>query len=98
MKHLHLELKVCEGCGILWLRRKQNGTTGELHGSGRSEGNYCAGCVRRLAYFPVSGKRGGGRPRTKRPMPALGRNSGCPAAYGSRSTAAGRGTSQAGAR
>lgn len=97
MKHLHLELKICEGCGILWLRPKQSGTTHDVRGEGHAEGNYCVGCVCRLASFPVSGKRGGGRPRTKRTT-ALGRTRGCAMAYGGRSSAAGRGTSQAGAR
>ena len=54
MKYLLLELKICEGCGTLWLRRK------ELPEA------YCAGCTQRLAGFPApSGKRPGGRPRTR---------------------------------
>lgn len=63
MKYVHLELKVCEGCGMLWLRRKQ------------LDGNYCAGCNRRLANYPARpNKRGGGRPRT-----STRRNRGCAA-------------------
>jgi hypothetical protein len=54
MNYVHLELKVCEGCGMLWLRLN------------KMDGNYCAGCVVRLAGFPTSaGKRGGGRPLTR---------------------------------
>ena len=53
MKYLRLELKVCEGCGTLWLR-------GELEPS-----VYCTACTTRLASFPPTrGKHGGGRPRT----------------------------------
>jgi hypothetical protein len=65
MMYMHLELKVCEGCGMLWLRRKQ------------MDGNYCAGCVARLASFPTPGKHAGGRPRTST---AVRRNRGCAAA------------------
>ncbi|HEY4381220.1 MAG TPA: hypothetical protein VGN01_12795 [Acidobacteriaceae bacterium] len=53
MKHLCLELKVCEGCGVLWLRRELEKEI------------YCNPCAIRLADFPpVRMKRGGGRPRT----------------------------------
>ena len=53
MKYLRLELKVCEGCGVLWLRR------------GIENGVYCTTCTARLASFPpVTAKRPGGRPRT----------------------------------
>lgn len=55
MMHLRLELKICEGCGALWLR------------TGVSDGPYCARCKGRLAGFPAArGKRGGGRPRLAR--------------------------------
>jgi hypothetical protein len=40
MKDFRVELKVCEGCGALWLR-----TTGH--------GNYCRGCSQRLSDFPA---------------------------------------------
>lgn len=52
MKYLHVELKVCEGCGALWLR------------SETLEGVYCAPCARHLAGFPPSRPlHPGGRPR-----------------------------------
>jgi hypothetical protein len=50
MNYLRLTLKVCEGCGALWLRRSIDGV-------------YCAPCVRQLSYFPSArGKHAGGRP------------------------------------
>src|SRR6185437_5705082 len=36
MKYLLLELKICEGCGMLWLRRKEPAAP------------YCSGCIHRL--------------------------------------------------
>jgi len=55
MKYLHVELKVCEGCGALWLRM------------GVNDGVYCTPCGSRLAIFPAAkGKHGGGRPRLAR--------------------------------
>lgn len=55
MKYLHLELKVCEGCGALWLR------------TGVKDGAYCARCAATLSVFPAAkGKRAGGRPRLAR--------------------------------
>ena len=54
MKYLRLELKVCEGCGALWLRREIEPSV------------YCTTCTTRLASFPPTrSKRGGGRPRTR---------------------------------
>ncbi len=55
MKHLLVELKICEGCGVLWLR------------SGIMDGVYCSGCSLRLSKFPERRKRPGGRPRLARP-------------------------------
>jgi hypothetical protein len=53
MKYLRLELKVCESCGVLWLRRDVETNV------------YCTSCATRLANFPpVAQKRPGGRPRT----------------------------------
>ena len=43
---LRLELKVCESCGVLWLRKCAG------------DGVYCVGCKRRLADFPAP-RRGG---------------------------------------
>jgi hypothetical protein len=52
MKYFCLELKVCEGCGALWLR------TGHL------DGVYCKGCSQQLVSFPAAkGRHPGGRPR-----------------------------------
>jgi hypothetical protein len=42
---LRLELKVCEGCGGLWVRRQ-----------GRSN-PYCVGCSERLMDFPKRSRR-----------------------------------------
>jgi hypothetical protein len=42
---LRLELKVCEGCGGLWVRRQ-----------GRSN-PYCVGCSQRLSDFPQRSRR-----------------------------------------
>jgi hypothetical protein len=76
MNYLHLELKVCEGCGMLWIRRIE------------LDSNYCAGCTSRLVNFPVPvGRHGGGRPRTEGPRAprrrtrtSTRRNRGCSAA------------------
>jgi len=51
MRDITLELKICEGCGSLWVRH---------YGQ---EQPYCAGCKRKLADFPLRGHR---RPRAKR--------------------------------
>lgn len=51
MKYLRLELKVCEGCGALWLR------------TGVWDGVYCSLCALQLSDFPLpKGKHAGGRP------------------------------------
>jgi hypothetical protein len=55
MNDRHVELKVCEGCGVLWLRQ------------GAKDGVYCAACVMQLSAFPnARSKRPGGRPRLAR--------------------------------
>jgi hypothetical protein len=41
MTYLRMDLKVCEGCGALWLR------------AGVDAGVYCKGCACRLAEFPA---------------------------------------------
>ena len=41
MNCLRMDLKVCEGCGALWLR---------VYGT---DGVYCRGCVKKLAEFPA---------------------------------------------
>ncbi len=56
MNYLRMDLKVCEGCGALWLR------TGAL------EGVYCRSCRARLAEFPAArGRRAPLGPRRRRP-------------------------------
>jgi len=46
MNGLRMELKVCEGCGALWLR------------AGIESGVYCKTCARKLAEFPpAKGRR-----------------------------------------
>ena len=42
MNNLCMELKVCEGCGALWLR------------AGKISGVYCRTCATRLAEFPAA--------------------------------------------
>lgn len=60
MRYLRVEVKICEGCGALWLRNVV------------SDGVYCSECVVRLAAFPLAtGKRPGGRPSTGRPRRRL---------------------------
>lgn len=56
MNYLPLDLKVCEGCGALWLRM------------GSADGIYCRGCVRHLARFPEPRTKhaGGRKPRLAR--------------------------------
>jgi hypothetical protein len=50
MKYLRMDLKVCEGCGSLWLRTET------------SNGVYCHSCALRLADFPApKGKSRAGR-------------------------------------
>ena len=44
---VRMELKVCEGCGTLWVRPSTQETV------------YCAGCSRLLAEFPAPRKRKG---------------------------------------
>lgn len=50
MNCLRVELKICEGCGVLWLR------------TGVGDGVYCHKCVFQLSEFPAArGKHAGGR-------------------------------------
>jgi len=51
MNDLHMDLKVCEGCGALWVR------------AGAAEGVYCRNCLAKLADFPVA--RGRRKPLNK---------------------------------
>lgn len=58
MDNNSVQLKVCEGCGALYLRE-----TAERNGA------FCPGCKRRLSAFPAAGKRQ--RPKWKpRPRPS----------------------------
>jgi hypothetical protein len=45
MEDVRVELKVCEGCGGLWLRARE--------GEAEKHGAYCSNCVRWLAEFPA---------------------------------------------
>lgn len=54
MKHFRVELKVCEGCGALWLRSQNHGV-------------YCRICALRLSEFPAPrGRSRAGRKRKLR--------------------------------
>lgn len=57
MKEFRVELKVCEGCGGLWLRARGVEATGG--------GAYCSSCVQWLAEFPEP-KRGQARNEAQR--------------------------------
>jgi hypothetical protein len=57
MKEFRVELKVCEGCGGLWLRAREVD-------AGR-QGVYCNSCVQWLAEFPAP-KRGQARNEAQR--------------------------------
>ncbi len=56
MNYLRMDLKVCEGCGALWLRMS---VTKDV---------YCRSCATRLAEFPAprQGRHGGRRTRLVR--------------------------------
>ena len=65
MSNLHMELKVCEGCGVLWLRSGQAATV------------YCRGCAAKLSEFPAAlGRRLPRGPRVRRADAAVVRRSG----------------------
>lgn len=61
MKDFRVELKVCEGCGTLWLRPLSNGI-------------YCGGCAAWLSEFPAprASKRRGLKSTSKRGNGARG--------------------------
>ncbi len=54
MNYLRLDLKVCEGCGALWLR------------SETTAGVYCRNCAAKLAEFPAPRRRRSTRVRPAR--------------------------------
>lgn len=58
MNELRLILKICEGCGVLWLRSEQRNEV------------YCQGCKVRLAEFPAPHA---GKCRNHRPPRVSGR-------------------------
>ena len=71
VNHFRIDLKVCEGCGVLWLR-------GTL-----VEGVYCRECTGKLAEFPAPrAKHAGGRKR--RLVRATGCTTGAGVAGGAR--------------
>ncbi len=45
MNYLRLDLKVCEGCGALWMRPET------------TAGVYCRSCATKLAEFPAPRRR-----------------------------------------
>jgi len=45
MNYLRMDLKVCEGCGALWLRVSA------------TKGVYCRGCSAMFAEFPAARER-----------------------------------------
>ena len=54
MDYLRMDLKVCEGCGALWLR------------AGATKIVYCLACTRKLAEFPApKSRRQAGRTGTR---------------------------------
>jgi len=57
MKEFRVELKVCEGCGGLWLRAREP--------EAEKRGAYCSSCVQWLAEFPAP-KRGQARNEAQR--------------------------------
>ncbi len=44
-----VELKVCEACGALWLRKTKKDNI-----AGRAGGVYCGRCVQLLSEFPMA--------------------------------------------
>ncbi len=54
MNYLRLDLKVCEGCGALWLRPET------------TAGVYCRNCAAKLAEFPAPRRRRSTRVRPAR--------------------------------
>ena len=65
MNELRMELKVCEGCGVLWLR------------GGQAAEVYCKGCAAKLAEFPAAlGRRLPRGPRRRRVDASVARKSG----------------------
>jgi hypothetical protein len=60
MKDFCVQLKVCEGCGRLYLRDTES-CAGVVE---QGRGVYCHSCERWYAQFPAAGKRQ--RPKWKR--------------------------------
>ena len=71
MSHLEMNLKVCEGCGGLWIRSQPDA------------GVYCRHCSVVLGDFPAPrSKRGSGRGRRAATHQGLERGAGSQAAGG----------------
>ena len=68
MSDLRMAVKVCEGCGALWLRTEGTAAV------------YCRGCSRQIADFPAPRALHGGGPRTR--MAARMCGTGCRKAHG----------------
>jgi hypothetical protein len=54
MKDYHVELKVCEGCGALYLRQDRMDAAAAPR---ERQGIYCRGCERWLSEFPAPERR-----------------------------------------
>jgi hypothetical protein len=54
MKDLNVELKVCEGCGALYLRQNRIDAAAQPR---EASGIYCRGCERWLSEFPAPERR-----------------------------------------
>lgn len=79
MNDLRMELKVCEGCGALWLRAGCSGAGESLRAPANTSADavravYCRSCVRVLASFPAPRgpkKASRTRVRVRRPMTVM---------------------------
>jgi len=65
MNALRVELKICEGCGVLWLR------------AATMDAVYCLGCAARLAEFPAPSPTRRRNQRQKPAQPACKRSTRC---------------------
>ena len=70
LKGVRMELKVCEGCGALWLRSLESASGGGVRTRAEA-GVYCRHCAAVFADFPNprGRSRRGRRPRVVAPMP-----------------------------
>jgi hypothetical protein len=56
MKDFRVELKVCEGCGALYLRETGLSTM-KKNSKTESDGVHCRGCAKWLSEFPAPRRR-----------------------------------------